>query len=116
MTNNKYDPIPGTIVYDGEMAAKGYALNKMCFSFNKAENRELFLKDKLSYCTKYKLTTEQTEAVLKGDILALLDAGGSIYYLAKLAGIFGMNMQDVGAAQRGISVEEFNEMLEKAGK
>ena len=30
-------PIPGTTIFDGEMAMKGYALNKMCFSFNSAE-------------------------------------------------------------------------------
>ena len=26
--------IPGTTPFDGTMARKGYALNKMCFSFN----------------------------------------------------------------------------------
>ena len=28
--------IPGTTLFDGEMAMKGYALNKMCYSFNTA--------------------------------------------------------------------------------
>ncbi len=36
--------IPGTTVFDGDMARKGYALNKMCFSFNSADNRADFLK------------------------------------------------------------------------
>jgi len=31
--------IPGTIIFDGELAQKGLALNRMCFSFNDAENR-----------------------------------------------------------------------------
>jgi hypothetical protein len=26
--------IPGTPIFDGEAAQKGYALNRMCFSFN----------------------------------------------------------------------------------
>ena len=30
--------IPGTTIFDGEEAMKGYALNKMCYSFNRAEN------------------------------------------------------------------------------
>ncbi len=38
-------PIPGTPVFDGDAAAKGYALNKMCFSFNSKENRDAFLAD-----------------------------------------------------------------------
>ena len=38
--------IPGTTMFDGDVARKGYALNKMCFSFNSAENRAEYLKDK----------------------------------------------------------------------
>ena len=29
----------GTTVFDGQQAMKGYALNKMCYSFNDAANR-----------------------------------------------------------------------------
>ncbi len=109
------DPIPGTTIFDGEQAAKGYALNKMCFSFNRAENREAFLADEDSYCDKFKLNDEQREAVRKRNVLDLIDAGGNIYYLAKFAGIFGLNVQDVGAQQTGMSVEEFKEKLVAAG-
>jgi len=34
--------IPGTTIFDGEQARKGMALNRMCFSFNDAENRAAF--------------------------------------------------------------------------
>ena len=44
-------------------------------------------------------------------MLALIAAGGNIYYLAKFAGIFGLNVQDVGAQQTGMSVEAFKEKL-----
>ena len=37
--------IPGTTLFDGEQARKGYALNKMCYSFNDAANREAFKAD-----------------------------------------------------------------------
>jgi|GEM_PF-4221788 len=37
--------IPGTVIFDGEQAMKGYALNKMCFSFNDAANRAAFVAD-----------------------------------------------------------------------
>jgi hypothetical protein len=33
-----HPPIPGTTPFDGTQARKGYALNKMCYSFNQAEN------------------------------------------------------------------------------
>jgi protocatechuate 4,5-dioxygenase alpha chain len=103
--------IPGTIVFDGEQARKGYALNRMCFSFNEAENRAAFLQDEEAYCRKFGLTPKQREAVRERNVLKLLQAGGNIYYLAKFAGIFGLNMQDIGAQQTGLSVDEFNAKL-----
>ena len=46
----------------------------------------------------------------------MIAAGGNVYYLAKLAGIFGLNVQDIGAQQTGVSVEEFKEKLKAAGR
>ena len=37
--------IPGTTLFDGAMAMKGYALNKMCYSFNRKECRDAFVAD-----------------------------------------------------------------------
>jgi protocatechuate 4,5-dioxygenase, alpha chain len=48
-------------------------------------------------------------------VLAMIAAGGNIYYLAKLAGIFGLNVQDVGAQQTGLTVEAFKAKLLAAG-
>ncbi|MCW3835774.1 protocatechuate 4,5-dioxygenase subunit alpha [Sphingomonas canadensis] len=103
--------IPGTPVFDGAAASRGYAINAMCFSFNSAENRAAFLADEDGYCAKYHLTPEQRSAVASRSVLAMLDAGGNAYYLAKLAGIFGLNMQDIGAQQTGCTVEEFKARL-----
>jgi protocatechuate 4,5-dioxygenase alpha chain len=109
-------PIPGTTIYDGRMAMKGYALNKMCYSFNEAANREAFKTDEDAYCDKYGITDEQRAAVKKRDVLTLLSLGGNIYYLAKLTGIFGLNMQDIGAQQSGVTLEEFKAKLLAAGE
>jgi len=108
--------IPGTIVFDGDQAQKGFALNRMCFSFNSAANRADFLKDEDAYCAKFGLTAEQRDAVKRRDVLALIAAGGNIYYLAKLAGIFGLNVQDIGAQQTGMTVDEFKAKLAAAGR
>jgi protocatechuate 4,5-dioxygenase, alpha chain len=109
-------PIPGTYMFDGREAMKGYALNKMCYSFNKAENREEFRKDEEAYCRKYGLTDEQRKAIRARDVLALIHQGGCIYYLAKFAGIFGLTVQDVGAQQTGMTVEAFKKMLKAQGE
>ena len=108
--------IPGTTMFDGDQAQKGYALNRMCFSFNSAENRAQFLKDEDAYCARYGLNAEQRAAIAKRSVLDLIEAGGNIYYLAKFAGIFGLNVQDVGAQQTGMSLQAFKDKLVAAGR
>jgi len=103
--------IPGTTLYDGDEAQKGYALNRMCYSFNDAKNREAFVKDEDAYCEKYGLNAQQREAIRHRNVLELLAAGGNVYYLAKFAGIFGLNVQDIGAQQTGMTVEAFKAKL-----
>ncbi len=103
--------IPGTTPFDGEMAAKGLALNKMCFSFNDKANRDAFLADPEAYMERYGLNEQQAEAIRSKQVLALLEAGGNAYYLAKFAGIFGLDMQDIGAQQTGMSKDEFKAKL-----
>ena len=109
-------PIPGTTPFDGEQAKKGYALNKMCFSFNTAENRAAFQQDEEAYMRKYQLTEPQASAIRARNVLQLIAAGGNAYYLAKFAGIFGLDMQDIGAQQTGLTKDAFKARLVAAGK
>ncbi len=104
-------PIPGTYIFDGQAARRGYALNKMCYSFNAAANRAAFVADETGYCERYGLDAEQKAAIAARNVLALIAAGGNAYYLAKFAGIFGLNMQDIGAQQTGTTVEQFKAKL-----
>ncbi len=108
--------IPGTIMFDGDQAQKGLALNRMCFSFNSADNRAAFVKDEDAYCAKFGLNDAQRAAVKSRNVLRMIEAGGNVYYLAKLAGIFGLNVQDIGAQQTGTSVDEFKAKLAAAGR
>ena len=104
-------PIPGTIVFDGAQAQKGYALNRMCFSFNSQANRDAFRQDEDAYMRQYGLNAAQSEAIRKRDVLGLLKAGGNVYYLAKFAGILGLDVQDLGALQTGMSKQAFKDRL-----
>jgi protocatechuate 4,5-dioxygenase alpha chain len=108
--------IPGTIIFDGAEAQKGYGLNKMSFSFNEEANRKAFLQDEDGYCRRYGLTEAQRDAIRRRDVLALLELGGHPYYLAKFAGIFHLDVQDLGAMQTGLSKEEFKARLVEAGR
>jgi protocatechuate 4,5-dioxygenase alpha chain len=109
------DAIPGTTIFDSTQACKGYALNRMCFSFNSPVNRAAFVADEEGYCKQFGLNEEQRRAVKDRDVLAMIAAGGNIYYLAKLAGIFGLNVQDIGAQQTGMSLHDFKAKLAAAG-
>ena len=103
--------IPGTTLFDGGQARKGYALNRMCYSFNDAANRRAFVEDEDAYCTRYGLDAEQRAAIRNRNVLQLLAAGGNAYYLAKFAGIFGLDMQDIGAQQTGMTKDQFKARL-----
>jgi protocatechuate 4,5-dioxygenase alpha chain len=99
--------IPGTTPFDGAEAMKGYALNKMCFSFNDKANRDAFVADPEAYMSQFGLNEQQKAAIRSKQVLELIAAGGNAYYLAKFAGIFGLDMQDIGAQQTGMSKEAF---------
>jgi protocatechuate 4,5-dioxygenase, alpha chain len=108
--------IPGTTIFDGEQARKGYALNQMCFSFNDAANREAFQADEAAYCAQFGLNEQQRAAIEARNVLQLIAAGGNVYYLAKFAGIFGLDVQDLGAQQTGMTKDEFKAKLLAAGR
>lgn len=108
--------ITGTTLFDGAQAMKGYALNRMCYSFNSAANREDFKRDEDAYCMRYGLNAEQREAIRRRNVLALIAAGGNVYYLAKFAGVVGLDVQDLGAQQTGMSKDAFKSRLVAAGR
>jgi protocatechuate 4,5-dioxygenase alpha chain len=108
---NKPEPIFGTTLFDGEQAKKGYALNKMCYSFNSADNRNAFKGDEEAYMKAYGLNDGQATAIRTRNVLGLIAAGGNVYYLAKFAGILGLDVQDLGAAQTGMTKDEFKAKL-----
>lgn len=107
--------IEGTTIFDGKMAMKGYALNKMCYSFNQQDNRDAFVADEVAFMAKFGLNDEQKTAIRNRDVLGMIAAGGNIYYLAKFAGIFKLSVQDVGAMQTGMTTDEFKQKLLDAG-
>jgi len=83
----------------------------MCYSFNSADNRNAFVENEEAYMERFGLTPEQRAAVRSRDVPAMIAAGGNVYYLAKLAGIFGLNVQDLGALQTGMPLEDFKAAL-----
>lgn len=70
--------------FDAEAAQRGYALNRMCYSLNSAENRKAYAADPAGYCARYGLSDEERDAALSRDKVRLLNAGGNMYFVMKL--------------------------------
>ena len=76
--------VPEAGKFDPAFAVRGYALNKMCHSLNAADARAAFSADEAGYCARFGLSDEERAAVIARDKPALFEAGGNMYFLAKL--------------------------------
>ena len=78
-----YLDVPGTVVFDADMARKGYALNQFCRSLMKPQNRERFHADRNAYLDGWALSDEQRIAVLASDFNRCLALGANIALMSK---------------------------------
>src|SRR5215211_6103093 len=111
-----YDDIPGTFVFDAERSRQGYGINMFCMSLMKEDNRKAFKADEAEYLKKFKLTPEQTEAILKRDYNRMLELGGNIYFTAKLGATDGHSFRHLAATMTGSTQEDYAEMMLKGGR
>jgi protocatechuate 4,5-dioxygenase alpha chain len=116
LSRQRLDDIPGTIVFTGDRCRRGYALNQMCMSLMRAENRARFKADEPAYLDDWALTAEQRKAVLDRDYAAMLSLGGNIFYVLKLAFTDGRSTQSVAASLAGQSQEEYAAMMLAGGR
>src|SRR4029077_13776669 len=111
-----YDDIPGTFVFDPEGSREGYGINMFCTSLMKDENRKAFKANEPEYLKKFKLTPEQTEAILKRDYNRMLELGGNIYFTAKLGATDGHSFRHLAAVMTGSTQEDYADMMLKGGR
>jgi protocatechuate 4,5-dioxygenase, alpha chain len=108
--------LPGTPVFDGQTSRRGFRMNKLFMSLRSAEARERFLADEAAYCDSFKLTPEQKQAVLERDWQAMIDLGGSIFYVYKLAMMDGRSMQYLGGVFTGMGEADFLAAMRAGGR
>jgi len=111
-----YDDIPGTFVFDAERSREGYGINMFCMSLMKDENRKAFKANEAEYLKRFRLTPEQTEAVLKRDYNRMLELGGNIYFTAKLGATDGHSFQHLAAVMTGSTQQDYADMMLKGGR
>lgn len=118
MSDRDYDDVPGTYVLDSRSYRKGYHLNMLLMSLNKAEARAEFAADEDAYIAKYKVTDEQKAAIKERRYLDMLKLGANVYYTFKLVSHDRMPPQVMYGkmSQPELSFEEFQEMMLSGGR
>ncbi|MEZ5535868.1 MAG: protocatechuate 4,5-dioxygenase subunit alpha [Thiolinea sp.] len=111
-----YDDVPGTIIFDADMARKGYHLNQFAMSLMKAPNRERFKADERAYLDEWPMSEEQKQAVLDRDYNRMMALGGNIYFLAKIFSTDGLSFQFAAATMTGMTQPEYAQMMLDGGR
>ena len=111
-----YADIPGTTVFDADMARRGYHLNQFCMSLMRPENRARFKAGGRTYLDEWPMSEEQKEAVLARDYNRMIALGGNIYFLAKIFSTDGLSFQHAAATMTGMTQEAYAEMMLKGGR
>jgi len=112
----EYDDIPGTTVFDADMARKGYHVNQFAMSLMKAENRERFLADEEAYLDEWPVTAEQRQSIMDRDFNRLISLGGNIYYIAKIFSTDRQSFQYAAAEMTGLTQDEYRAMMIGGGR
>jgi protocatechuate 4,5-dioxygenase alpha chain len=97
---------PGTYLFDGMRSTQGYALNRFALSLKQPANRERFLRDESAYVSNYGLSPQCRELIRKRDWTGLLEAGGHLQAMLKLAATVGESLYHIGAHNCGIGVDD----------
>ena len=116
MNTATFDDIPGTYVFTGERAIEGRHLNRFCMSLMSAVNRARFKADERAYLDEWAMSETQKQAVMKRDFKSLLEQGGNIFFVLKIAAVDGRPTQSVAASFAGQSAEEYAAMMRSGGR
>ncbi|MCY4425625.1 MAG: protocatechuate 4,5-dioxygenase subunit alpha [Halieaceae bacterium] len=111
-----YQDIPGTTIFDTDMAHIGYHLNQFCMSLMQAPNRERFKSDERAYLNEWPMSEAQKLAVLDRDYNRMISLGGNIYFLAKIFSSDGISFQQAAASMTGMTQEEYAQMMINGGR
>jgi protocatechuate 4,5-dioxygenase alpha chain len=115
-TQEEFDDVPGTYLFDRHRSRQGYHMNMFFFSLMKDENRKAFLADEEKCLDKFPMTSEQRTAVLERNWLGMIKLGGNIYYMSKFGATLGRSFQYMAGAMSGVSQEEYAEMMIAGGR
>ena len=110
------DDIPGTVIFNGEQSRQGSQFNRFCMSLNKPANRTAFMAVQPGYLAKFAMNDRQRTAILQRDWTGMLQLGGNIFYIIKIAMCDGVPIQHVQAAMTGMAEPDYVKMMIAGGR
>ena len=113
---DELEDIPGTLVFNARRSRQGYHLHKFCMSLMKEENRTAFRADERAYLDQFRMTEEQKQAVLARNLSRLIELGGNMYFLVKIASTDGWSAQKAVSSMSGMSSEDYARMMLEGGR
>ncbi|MBB1324938.1 protocatechuate 4,5-dioxygenase subunit alpha [Pseudoalteromonas sp. SR45-1] len=114
--NKPYKEVPGTIIFDADMARLGFHLNQFCMSLMKAPNRKKFKAGEKVYLDEWPMSEAQKEAVIARDYNRMMSLGGNIYFLAKIFSSDGISFQAAASTMTGMTQDEYAQMMLSGGR
>lgn len=111
-----YTDIPGTTVFDSDMARKGFHANQFCVSLMRPENRKRFLSDERAYLDEWPMSEEQKQAILERDYNRMLKLGCNVYYFGKLFFTDEISFEKGASLMTGMSQKDYRAMMIAGGR
>ena len=116
MSEDAFQDIPGTTLFDARQSRRGYHLNMFCMSLMKADNREAFKADERAYLDRWPMTEDQKQAVLARDWNRMIELGGNIYFTSKIGATDGRSFQFLAAEMSGVTQADYAQMMLNGGR
>lgn len=97
---------PGSVIYDGRLAALGMRINRFGSGMKIAANRARFREDPDQYLANSDLNDEERARIRARDWTWLLDHGGHLQALARIAAVDGQYLFHIAAHSLGVSASD----------
>jgi protocatechuate 4,5-dioxygenase, alpha chain len=98
------DP-PDTFVYTGPMSTAGERINRFALGLKSPAQRAAFLSDPGALYRRYALADREILLIERRDWTGLLQAGGHLQAILKIAATVGENLWHIGAHSARMDVE-----------
>ncbi len=96
---------PDTFIYSGPMSTAGERINRFALSLKSPAQRTAFLANPAALYAQNRLAASEIDLIEGRDWTGLLQAGGHLQAILKIAATVGESLWDIGAHSARLDVE-----------